>query len=716
MNGHENNLLSILKSADKLIIPVYQRNYDWKEEQCKTLYDDLARTIQKKRRTHFFGGIVSVSDPDGGWSDLLIIDGQQRLTTVTLLLLALVNLLKEGKLSSQEENLADTIMKKFLVDESNSRNRKVKLKPIKGDSEAYDRLWGDVQDFNRNSNVTLNYLYFYNRIQRGELTADQLFEAVQRLQVIDITLKLPDDDPQLVFESLNSTGLDLNEGDKIRNYILMGLPTNTQEIYYEKYWNPIERFAGYDKQSNRYDVSLFIRDYLSIKQKKQSSIHTIYIRFKEYAEANYAQDIAPLLQDLLEYARRYHKLLEGSPEFPNKLNASIERLNRLGSNASRPFLTEVLREYEKEQLSSAEVTEIFRIVEAYLFRRMICDLPSNTLTKVFLSLAHDINRLDEKNIQYVDKMKFLLASRKEKSRFPDDNEFSKGLFEKNIYKMTSRYKAYLFERLENGDSLENKSIYAHLDSGNYTIEHIMPQILSPEWEKELGEDFEEIHSTWLHRLANLTLMAYNPSYSNRSFSEKCLMKNGFAESGIKMNQYIAKQRHWRLHELEERTEVLTSQALELWQYPYTSYTPPAKQLDEYALDEDISFTNRVIIKYRFKGIEQTVTNWVDLYISVLQILHQSNKTILNYLADAEESVELATHISHAETAFYKSGKIDDELYVYTNTSTQHKINLLLKFFALYGEDPENLILFVKENNATLSKTSLESHSLESENL
>lgn len=324
MNGQGKLLTHYLKNADKLIIPVYQRNYDWREEHCRKLYQDLVRTIRDRKRWHFFGGIVSVSDPMGSSSDYLVIDGQQRITTVSLLLLAMANLIKEGKVIPEDDDLYAQITKKYLVDEINPRKRKVKLKPIKGDQDAYDRLWGDPADFDRSSNITQNYLFFYNEIQKQAITIDQLYKAVEKLQIIDITLTPPDDDPQLVFESLNSTGLELNEGDKIRNFVLMGLDIEEQERFYDSYWNPIEKNAGYNKQNNSYDVSPFIRDYLSIKQKKITGMKDIYTEFKAYdrnrklfsifenhrleIETAYGKSLTWVSQDGVRACRIYDKL------------------------------------------------------------------------------------------------------------------------------------------------------------------------------------------------------------------------------------------------------------------------------------------------------------------------------------------------------------------------------------------------------------------------
>ena len=710
MNGQGKLLTHYLKNADKLIIPVYQRNYDWREEHCKKLYQDLVRTIQNKKRWHFFGGIVSVSDPMGSSSDYLVIDGQQRITTVSLLLLAMANLIKDGKVVPEDDTLYAQITKKYLVDEINPKNRKVKLKPIKGDQDAYDRLWGDPENFARSSNITQNYLFFYNEIQKQAITIDQLFKAVEKLQIIDITLTPPDDDPQLVFESLNSTGLELNEGDKIRNFVLMGLDIEKQERYYDSYWNPIEKNAGYDKQNNSYDVSPFIRDYLSIKNKKISSMKDIYTDFKAFADKR-TGEMEEIMKDLLAYAKRYNKLLIGHQSFPTKLKASIFRLNRFESSVTRPFLMEVLRLQEEGILTVDEVTETCRIVESYLLRRIICDLPSNTLAKVFLTLSSDIRRFDGTYNMFIEKLKYVLISKKEKAAFPDDEAFAEGLKNKNIYAMPPRYKAYLFERLENGDSSEYKEIYGRLDSGEYTIEHIMPQKLTPVWISELKDDAETIHSDWLHRLANLTLTAYNSKYSNSPFSEKKTMQDGYLQSGIKMNQRVAQKEHWGLAELEERCGYLTQQAIQLWPYAASSYTPPQKQYDEVALDDEINLTGRTLVKYRFRGMEHDTTSWAEMYAAVLKELHNADKSYLNYLADADDSVELSIHVGRTAENYSSCVKIDEDIYVWTGTATQYKINLLRKFFEQYKQDPSDLVFFLDDAKDTGSEDEAERHKI-----
>ena len=622
----------------------------------------------------------------------------------------MANLIKEGKVIPEDDDLYAQITKKYLVDEINPRKRKVKLKPIKGDQDAYDRLWGDPADFDRSSNITQNYLFFYNEIQKQAITIDQLYKAVEKLQIIDITLTPPDDDPQLVFESLNSTGLELNEGDKIRNFVLMGLDIEEQERFYDSYWNPIEKNAGYNKQNNSYDVSPFIRDYLSVKQKKITGMKDIYTEFKAYAEKK-PGEMESIMEDLLDYAKRYNKLLFGHPSFPAKLKASLFRLNRFESSVTRPFLMEVMRLQEGSLLTLDDVAEICRIVESYLLRRIICDLPSNTLAKVFLTMRSDIKRFDGTYSNFIEKMKYVLTSKKEKAAFPDNETFADCLRTKNIYAMLPRYKAYLFERLENGDSNEYKDVYGRLDSGEYTIEHIMPQKLTPAWTSELGRDAENIHGEWLHTLANLTLTAYNSKYSNAPFNEKKTMADGYLQSGIRMTQWVAQKEHWGLSELEERCKYLTQQAVLLWPYADSCYTPPQKQYEEVSLDDDITLTGHSIVKYRFRGIEHETTSWVEMYTEVLKELHNGNKAYLNYLADADDSVDLSIQVTRSPDEFSSSVKIDDDIYIWTGTATQYKVNLLRKFFEQYKQDPSDLVFFLDDSRGIGSDEEIERYKI-----
>ena len=689
MKGSELRLIEYMEgSKRRFIIPVYQRNYDWKIENCKQLYDDLIQVIKNNSKTHFFGSIVSVYEPSGRNTEFLIIDGQQRLTTMSLLFLALYNLLEEKIIISEDESLKDQIYEDFLVDKYQPQEKRMKLKPIKNDQKAFSKLFNSKDDYIKDSNLTINYSYFYERIQKQEITIDELFDAICRLEIINITLN-NEDNPQLIFESLNSTGLDLSEGDKIRNYILMGLPKQKQDEYYEKYWNCIEKCT-------KYDVSSFIRDYLSVKQLVIPSQKKVYINFKKYVEDS-SLKIIEILEDLLSYAKRYNILLCEKTS-SKELNSCINRLNRLETTVTRPFFLEVLRLYDENQINLNEVAEAFSITESYLFRRTICDLPTNALNKIFLLLNREIMRYDGTDSNYIEKLKFALLSKKDRARFPNDDDFSLMFTEKPIYQMNSKNKIYILERLENFGTLEDKDIYRHYDEGEYSIEHIMPQHLTPAWIKELGDSYEEIHDTWLHRIANLTLTAYNSKYSNSTFVEKKTMKNGFEDSGIRLNTYVSKKDKWTLAELRDRNDYLLKRALNIWAFPSTNYKPQEKQLDSYTLDDEASFlSGRQIAKFVYKGIEQPVVSWVEMYTKVLRALYLEDKTIITKIALSTDD-DLSIHFSTNKRIFKKCDEIGDNVYVQTNTNTQSKLSVLNRLYKLYGMDPTDLVFYLRDSN------------------
>lgn len=693
MNGNAQKLIKYMDGASKrFIIPVYQRNYEWKMEHCKQLYDDLVKVIRQNRKSHFFGSIVSVQSETGTMEEFLIIDGQQRLTTISLLLLAIYHLLCSGKMVSQDRQLTDKILKKYLIDEYEPEEKRIKLKPIKNDQKAFGILFDKDEERIPDSNLTINYQYFYDRIQREELSIDELFDAICRLEIINISLN-HEDNPQLIFESLNSTGLDLSEGDKIRNYILMGLPNDQQTKFYEKYWNRIENHTDYD-------VSSFVRDYLSIKQQSTPNMNSVYPAFKKYVEDAEQVDIEPLLKDLLEYAKRYALLLKGGHS-DERLNGCIYRLNRLSTSVTRPFLLEVLRLRESGVLSTDELVEIFQFTESYLFRRTICDLPTNALNKIFLLLHREIIRMDGGEENYAEKFKYALLSKKERARYPSDDEFAECMSTRNIYGMNPKNKLYLFERLENAATGETKDVWGHLDRGEYSIEHIMPQHLTAAWVTALGEDHEAIHTNWLHRLANLTLTAYNSRYSNNPFADKRDMAHGFKDSGLRVNQWIGQKDKWGLPELEERDQLLRNRVIDIWPYPTSSYRPPEKQMDSVALDEDIILTGRILSKYRFKGAEQPVASWADMYQQVITMLHSENKAVLTKLAVSQDlAVDLSLHFSMSSTAFNSCRQIDTNLYVWTGTDTQYKINILRKIFALFGVSESELVFYLRDEETS----------------
>ena len=690
MKGSEAKLLESMEGARKrFIIPVYQRNYDWRTENCKQLYDDLVKVVRQNRNSHFFGSIVSSYVPNGRYTEYLVIDGQQRLTTVSLLLLAMYNLIQEGKAVPQTETMAQEIFEDYLVDKHKPKETRIKLKPVKNDRTAFEKLFDSDDENDKKSNLTINYEYFYNRIQKEEITIEELYDSLFTLEIINIELTM-DDDPQLIFESLNSTGMALSEGDKIRNYILMGLPANLQNDYYEKYWNKIELCTNYD-------VSMFMRDYLSVKQQAIPAMSKVYMAFKAFIEKNSFETEA-LLKELLAYAKWYEMLLRGKTN-DKRINACIYRLNRLETTITRPFFLEVLRMHDKGSLSIESMRDIFAFTENYLFRRSICDLPTNALNKIFLMLHKEIIRYDGSEEDYLEKFKYALLAKPDRGRFPRDDEFTDALSVRQVYLMNIKNKAYILERMENYGIDEDKEIYAHLDDGTYSIEHIMPQHLTPPWVEALGDDFEEIHETWLHRLANLTLTAYNSKYSNNTFAEKRDMEKGFKESGLRMNTWIATREHWTLAELEERCDMLVSRALKIWEMPSTTYKPAEKQLDSYTLEDDVDLSGREIVRFGYKNTEQPVDSWITMLEKVIKILHSEDKSVLTHLAHIDDpNDDLDDYVSNNPANLRTALEIDKDIYLERNTSTNTKITMLRKFFKAYDQNPEELVFYLRDQN------------------
>ena len=338
-----------------------------------------------------------------------------------------------------------------------------------------------------------------------------------------------------------------------------------------------------------------------------------------------------------------------------------------------------------------------------MFRRNICEVPTNALNKIFLNLNKDIYRYDNTPDAYVDKFIYALLSKKESGRFPDDKEFTEALENKAVYQMRGKYKAYLFERLENYGTIEAKDVYTQLDKNVYTIEHIMPQHLTPAWVEALGPNAEEIHNIWLHRLANLTLTGYNPSLSNNPFADKRdAKKGGYKASGLRMNQKIALKDSWGLPELRERNAELMEYAKTIWSYPSTTFVPAEKEYDTCTLDdENVDLTGRDIFKYSYQNLEQPVTSWADMLERVVKFLHLKDRSVLTGLAYSQSSTtDLSSYISTDPKNLRSAIKVDEDIYFEKGSSTSLKMSILRRLFALYGLDPMDLVFYLRDEEGT----------------
>ena len=682
MKGNSKALLKFMEGSDKrFVIPVYQRNYDWKKDNCEQLFNDLLDVIQASRPSHFFGSIVASTEGD----DYIIIDGQQRLTTVSLLLLALMNLINEGKVEHTSPQLADKIKEDYLIDKWQPEERKIKLKPVKNDMKAFNSLFIPSASHIPDSNVTQNYLFFYNAIQGSGVLADDLFDAVKKLIVIDITLE-DGDDPQLIFESLNSTGLDLSEADKVRNYVLMGLEQKLQERLYENYWNKIEELT-------EYQVSEFIRQYLTLKLGKWPNINDVYRTFKRFAPST-GTEMEPLLADMLTHAKFYSQITSASVGI-RSIDSVLKRLSLLEMTVVNPFLFALLERFQAEIIDKGDMCRVLSAIESYLFRRLVCEVPTNALNKVFATLNNDALKIVEDESDYADAVIYVLEKKTAAGRFPTNQEFEEYVRTRDFYSMRSKNKVYCFNRLENGDSYEAVNVPELMLAKEHglSVEHIMPQTLTETWKKDLGPDYAQIHDTWKDRIANLTLTAYNPEYSNRPFREKLTMKDGFRDSPLPLNRWIARQEKWTLDELEARGNIMAERFVELWPYPEINFVPKAATGSQYSLDDDFDFTGTQIASYTFMGTKHYVSTWKDAAEGILRQICELYPADMHHIAAREEYP--GTFISAMGEPKAGWTNIGQDLYAYLATSTASKMRVLDAVFSKVGLDKEDLCFEIR---------------------
>lgn len=685
MMGNARAIYQMFDGSDtKLTIPVYQRNYDWKVANCQQLFNDLVAMVREKRTNHFFGSIVEIGGDYSG--EKQIIDGQQRLTTVYLLILALVKLLEEGKITSSTmipRKIRDSYLIDQYVDDVENLKR-YRLQPVKHDAVALMRLFGPESGYIENSNQTTNFQFFQDEILKQRISVDELWEAIQHLIVIDISLRRSEDNAQLIFESLNSTGVDLTEADKIRNFVLMNLPADQQEEFYNKYWHPIELDT---EEGNEYHVSEFIRNYLTFKLKKAPTMGKVYQVFKRFVEQKKMTTEA-VLQDLLKYAG-YEKQIRKSQSPSDKVNVLLKRLAVLEVSVTRPFILPLFDYWQEGKVNADEVATILGSVESYIFRRLICGMQNNSLNKLFATLFSDSLKYVDQTDNYVDIINYLLLSKTEVSHFPTDDEFAESIETRDAYNMRQQTKYYLFDRLENQDSLERVNVIGGMQNNRYTIEHIMPQTLSSAWKKELGDDYQAIYDRWDNRLANLTLTAYNSSYSNKSFYEKKTAENGFDHSGFRLNDFVKRCDQWTEKELQERSELLKQTALKLWPMPSSDFQPKVVENEVYGLDDDNNYANVKIASYSLMNTPYKLPKrtWKEMYIGVVRALYELDPAPMRQLIAGDRTKLEKVLIDHPENGF---SQVADGVYLYTSTDNWNKIHKLRDLFDLYGIDQSEL--------------------------
>ncbi|GAA8132408.1 DUF262 and DUF1524 domain-containing protein [Helicobacter pylori] len=545
---------------NQFVIPIYQRLYSWEKEQCKQLWDDIIKIGgNDKMNGHFIGSILYVLDGKTPSSPLLIIDGQQRLTTITLLFIALRNHLSEEveilKKFSRKE------IESYLINSNKDGDKKFRL--ILSESDK-DTLLFLIDKNKRKPNepslkIMENFKLFEEWIRKNTDKLETIFKGLEKLMIVWIALKKGKDDPQLIFESMNSKGIELTQADLIRNYIIMETEVEKQEDFYNQYWRAMEEnFKQSEKQSKREDpFNKFVRHYLTIKTGKIPNEKRVYKAFKDYQQKE-GIEIEDLLKDLQKYCGHFCQIAF-KKEADKDLNKALSFLVDLEMDVIYPLLLELYSDYSDGVLSKQDFIPIIALIESYICRRAVCGIPSNGLNKFFPSFT---KKIDKK--QYLKSVEEHFGSLTGNQKFPNDFEFKDSFITKELYgrnKTKKKKTKYFLERLENFDTKEP------VNTQECTIEHIMPQTLNLEWERDLGENFQAIHEKYLNTIGNLTLTGYNEKYSNNSFQEKRDMEKGFKQSPLKLNQSLKDWESFGEKEIEKRANDLADWALKIWTYP-----------------------------------------------------------------------------------------------------------------------------------------------------
>ncbi|GAA9235741.1 DUF262 and DUF1524 domain-containing protein [Helicobacter pylori] len=558
MEADATTLLKFMKDTQKnqLVIPIYQRLYSWEKEQCEQLWDDIIKIGgNDKMNEHFIGSILYARVDDTHSSPLLIIDGQQRLTTITLLLTAL-----RDHWSDKRKEIEDD----YLINSDKDGNKKFRL--ILSESDK-DTLLSLIDKDRRkpsepSSKIVENFKLFEEWIRKNTNQLETIFKGLEKLTIVWISLGKKDD-PQLVFESMNSKGIELTQTDLIRNYIVMETEIEKQESFYNKYWRAMEE----DFKQNKKWFDRFVRHYLTIKTREIPNINKVYVALKDYRQKEEIE-IEDLLKDLQKYCGYFCQIVF-KKETDKNLNKALGFLVDLEMDVIYPLLLELYSDYSDGVLSKDDFIPIIALIESYICRRAVCGLGTNSLNKVFPSFTKHIQK-DE----YFKSLKAHFGSLTEKQRFPNNDEFKDLFITIDFYRFKKN--KYFFERLENFGTKEP------VNTKGLTVEHIMPQKLTEEWERDLGENFQEIHDKYLHTIGNLTLTGYNPEYSNKSFQEKQGMEKGFKDSPLRLNQSLRDLESFGEEEIKKRANDLADLALKIWTYPNLN----AETLEKYKPKKD----------------------------------------------------------------------------------------------------------------------------------
>lgn len=603
MKANEANLLKFLSGPKQFVIPIFQRTYSWTLRECSQLWEDIIKAGQNDRVSgHFVGSVVYIEKgiyQVSSIPQLLVIDGQQRLTTISILLSVLARAIENSGVNLEISK--KKIENYYLFNAEEDGELRYKLLLTQTDKDTLTCLIEGKELSKESSNrIVENNQYFEGQVSNSGLDLMTIYKGIEKLIIVDISLNREHDNPQLIFESLNSTGLELSQADLIRNYILMGLEPQEQNELYQDFWHAMEKSFGQTAYITCFDR--FMRDYLTLIMGRIPKIDEVYQEFKGYAHTKPEMTIREIVADIYKFSKYFVNIaLEKEPD--KELKEICQDINALKVDVAYPLLLELYDDYEDKKLDKIQLIDILKLIESYVFRRAVCGIPTNSLNKTFATFSRE---LDKEN--YLDSFKAALSVKDSYRRFPNNNEFRQAIMVKDLYNFRSRN--YWLRKLENHERKEKISVV------DYTIEHIMPQNenLSEEWKRNLGEKWKDIHSRYLHTLGNLTLTGYNSELSDKPFLEKRDIEGGFADSPLRLNKGLGQLDKWDENEITKRVERLAELASKVWSYPEVTH----EALEKFKKSREAK-----------KEKEYTLADHPHLQGAMLDLFNQLRKRILS---------------------------------------------------------------------------------------
>jgi uncharacterized protein with ParB-like and HNH nuclease domain len=682
MKATELQIINFLQAPKvQFVIPIYQRNYDWTISECRELLKDIIQVAEENRASHFIGSIVFIHD--GVYSssnevkELVIIDGQQRLTTINILYVALYRFAKENGITNDANMVYDMFLTNQYVQKETS---KLKLKQTDHNAAAFKAIMhGNEKSYNEYSNVIENYNFF-----RGEITAENfrtVLDGLNRLIFVEVSLERGKDDPQRIFESLNSTGLDLSQSDLIRNFILMDLPPIEQDRIFETIWSPIEENAK-DLIKKTSLVSDFIRDYLTLKNKKIPNKNKVYTEFKVLFQNKKDDNYHYELENIKSLSVHYKKFINPITVSDLKIRRELQYINRLEINVAYPFLLQVFEDEENGLIQSSELVSILQLIQSFIWRRFIVGLPTSSVNKVFMTLYAEID-----TEEYVESLEKALLRKGGSSKFPRNEDIKLALKDKDLYNIQSKNRSYFFELLENHNNKE----YVDTSNEGITIEHIFPRTPTEEWASSLNrEEFSEFKDKYLNTIANLTLSGNNGALSNRTFLEKKLMNNdgkeqGYNHSRLWLNSYLQKIEDWNLTRLEERFEIIYERFLKIWKIPDVIVFDNENDEEQNIFDaEKPTFKKLEYFIFENNKVEEDAV--AQMYFHILRGLFKKNSEVI-------VSGQDILKITRNQADFRDAKEIDNGWYFESNIDSNSKFTILKKLLTLLELEDELIIKY-----------------------